>query len=605
MKGISHWTIWRRLFSMARPTSMAEMLVMAALALCIFFGKWLDVASIKRRGMIINSLGDVKGVGAVDVSSICSNAMTFFVFRTLSSVLIESKSILFSVIANRIVEDMTTRVLHLAIHSAHSYEIKPTNLNRVVERGNKKVCKVLGKILTIAVPAFYNLILLFREVYAMFGTRYFFPALLTVVVYTGYTYVALRIRSRYKRRINHADNLVSKRIHECISNIDLVRACCCEEMEESRVAEVMRRMWGLKLYDKGCVGVINFGQRTLFTILFVYTVLKGVQDASASAMAVGDLATLFSFVLSIDTSMWTLGTIARDMGFWMTDCTDLLTLYDGLERDVEESSGAALQNAARKPGSLWMPEHSKSLSGTGESEGGRGVAAIEFEDVKFSYPRSTGVLKGLSFRVMRGERVGIIGRSGCGKSTIVKLLLMLHRYSGSIRVYGSEIREMCPRALRSSIGCILQDALFFDESILYNVRYGNSEAGMSEVLKGCRDAGLCEVIRKKGLDSRMGDLSGGEAQMACIARCLAKDPPMMLLDEATSKLDGYAEKRVFELLMSLEGKTIVMILHDLWMTEHMDKIIVVEDGRAVEVGRHCELMEAGGVYWRMKTMGYS
>lgn len=592
---------------MVKPVSMAEALVMGALALCIFLGKWLDVASIKKRGIIINSLRNAKGVSDGDVPSICSDAAAFFMFRTLSSGFIESKGILFSVITNRIVEDMTSHVLRLAIHSAHTREIKPTSLNRVVERGNKKICKVLGKALTIGAPTFYNLILLFREIHVMFGARYLSPVILTVIVYAVYTCVTLRIRSLYRKRINDADNLASRRIHECISNIDLVKACCSEEMEESRLAAIMRVMWSLKLSDKKCVGLINFGQRMLFTVLFVHVVLKGSTDAAASLLAIGDLTTLFSFVLSIDASMWTLGTIARDMGIWMTDCTDLLVLCDELERAAAEGPETASRDVAEDAGSLWKSRHTKSSGSIPVSrEGvtpGREAAAIEFEDVRFSYPRSTDVLKGLSFRIMRGERVGIIGRSGSGKSTILRLILMLHGHTGTIRVGGTEIGKISPKALRRSIGCILQDSLFFDESILYNVRYGNPRARTDEVVRECMNAGLWEVISRKGLDSRMKDLSGGEAQMVCIARCLAKDCEVMLLDEATSKLDGRAEKRIFELLMGLEGKTIVMILHDLWMTEHMDKIIVVDGGKALEVGRHSELMEAGGVYWRMKTMG--
>ncbi|AFN82469.1 ATM1 mitochondrial ABC transporter [Encephalitozoon romaleae SJ-2008] len=606
MKEISHWVICRRLLSMVKPVSIAEVLVMIALALCIFLGKWLDVASIKERGIIINGLRSTKEVSDGNVPSMCSGAVTFFIFRTLSSVFIESKGILFSVITNRIVEDMTSHVFRLAIHSAHSCEKKPTSLNRVVERGNKKICKVLGKVLTIGVPTFYNLILLFKEIHMMFGFRYLFPVLLTVIAYTVYTHVTLRIRSLYRKRINDADNLASRRIHECIANIDLVKACCCEEMEESRLAAIMRIMWSLKLSDKKCVGLINFGQRTLFTVLFVHVVFKGSTDAAASRMAIGDLTTLFSFVLSIDGSMWTLGTIARDIGSWMTDCTDLLTLCDELERVAAESCETATQDAVKDEGSLCLSRHTKSLGRTPvsiEVALGGEAAAIEFENVGFSYPQSVDVLKGLSFRIMRGERVGIIGRSGSGKSTILRLILMLHGHTGTIRVDGTEIRKISPKALRRTIGCILQDTLFFDESILYNVRYGNPSGRMDEILKGCMDAGLWEVISKKGLDSRMKDLSGGEAQMVCIARCLAKDCEVMLLDEATSKLDGCAEKRVFELLMGLEGKTIVMILHNLWMTEYMDKIIVVDGGKVLEVGRHSELMEAGGMYWRMKTMG--
>ncbi|UYI28388.1 ABC transporter protein [Encephalitozoon cuniculi] len=586
MRRMDRWTVCRRLASMARPVSFLEAALMAVVAACIVLGKWFDVMSIKRRGLIINGLKDIKGMGSANVSSIYGDAAAFLVLRTLSSAFTESKAILFSAVTNRVVQASTSRILDLTMHAAHSCEIKPTELNRIVERGNRKISKVLVKTLTVATPALFRLALLFREVHAMFGPKYLVPILFTAAAYAAYTCVMLRIRARYRKEINNADNSVSRRIHECVSNVDLVRACCSEQFEVSRLAGEMETMWALKLSDKGCVGMTNLGQRALFSVLFVHVAFKGIADMAALRMTVGDLSVLFSFVLSIDASMWTLGGIARDLGFWLTDCTDLLCLHDGLERAAEQGpgAGAAAEGMAACPSSP-----------PGEA------AAVEFDDVSFAYPRSAHVLSGVSFRIMRGERVGIIGRPGSGKSTILKLILMLHRHKGRIRVNGAELWSASPRAVRGSIGCILQDGLLFDESILYNVMYGCPGAGFHRVLRECKNAGLSDVVRRKGLHSRMKALSGGEMQMVSLARCFLKDAPLMLLDEATSKLDAETERDVFGLMMGMRGKTIVMVLHDLWMTEHLDRVILVDSGTVKEVGTHSELMGLRGMYWRMKT----
>ncbi|ADM10871.1 ATM1 mitochondrial ABC transporter [Encephalitozoon intestinalis ATCC 50506] len=587
MKKIDRRAIWSRLASMLKPTSPHEVAIVVVMALCIVLGKWLDVASIKKRGSIIDTIKHIKDSDNPGMSLIFRKATAFLVLRTLSSLFIESKVVLFSIITNRIVEDITSRILYLAIHASHACEIKPTSLNRIVERGNKKICKVLTKILTVAVPAFFNLVLLLREVYRMFGLRYLLPILFTISIYAVYTFVTLRIRSWYKERINYADNSVSKKIHECVSNMDLVKTCCCEQAEVDSLQEIIRAMWTLKLSDKGCVAIINFGQRILFTILFVYSVLKGTPDAFSGTMTIGDLATLFSFVFSIDLSMWTLGVIARDMGFWLIDCEDLLILHDHLERMARQSPASSLATGFPCP-SLSSPKS-------------QAPPAIEFEGVSFGYPNAPPILRNLSFKIARGERVGIIGRPGSGKSSILRLIPMLHSYTGSIRVNGLELRNTSPAALRASIACILQDMPFFDETVFHNISYGLPATSLQKILEASRSAGLGPLLVRRGLHSAMKMLSGGEVQMVSIARCLLQNKPLMLLDEVTSRLDASGERAIFDLLMGLPGKTVVMVFHDLWMAEHMDRIILMDAGRIVESGSHGELMELRGEYWRMKT----
>lgn len=587
---------------MLRPVSAGEAVAMAGVAVCIVLGKLLDVASIKIRGAVINGAVHLGGEGGVAVLQ--THAMRFLLFRLLASVFVESRSVLLATVASRIARDMTSRVVRLAMSTAHAHDIKPTRLNKVVERGNKRVSKVVVKAVTVAIPVVCRMALVFREIYLMLDAKYFAPIAVTTSVYVGYTYGMLRIRAGGRGRINEADNAVARQIHESMTNASLVKAYGGEAVEAVRLWDRMRALWALILFDKGCVAMTNFGQRALFTALFAQVALQGLGDAWGGRTTVGNLSVLFSFVLSIDTSMRTLGELAKDMGVWLTDCVELLSLHDELERVHAECVAAGTASSLGPEAGDAMRvcvETCKGRGADGAGDEGLGEPAIEFEGVCFGYDQKTPVLRDMSFRVMRGERVGIVGRTGSGKSTILKLVLKLYGYEGSIRVHGAELRGLCPGAVRSRVASVLQDMGVFDETILYNVAYGSLGCAEHDVVRACKDAGLAGVMCVHGLHSRMEVLSGGEVQMVSLARCLVRDVPVLLLDEATSQLDAGAEQAVFEMLMGMGGKTVVMVLHDLRMAEHMDRVLVVDGGAVQEAGTHGELMGLRGLYWRMRT----
>jgi ABC-type multidrug transport system fused ATPase/permease subunit len=617
-KRLSRWTALKRMSLLMKPTSPAELTVVVATATCTFLGKWLDVMSIKKRGSIIDSLRQ-SSPSNPDISLPKMHILSFFLLRILSSVFIEMKAVLFSVIAGRAVQSISSRLLYLAIRTVHVHEMKATKMNRVIERGGGEIARTLEKIFTAALPNILRLLLMSREVYSIFGPRHFMPLLAATAAYAAYTLVMLRTRAAYKREINRTDNSMSRRIQESISNVDLVRACCNEYVEIGNFLDEMRRMRVLKAKDAGCVGITNLGQRALYTVLFAYVAFIGAAAVSTGGHTIGDLSVLFALILSIDTSVRTLGTVAKDMGSSLVDCTELLYLYDDL-KDMAVDTGADISridgdleemrrcykrvnlhgplHLLHPPG---LPDHPET-QGTGPVQPSTGDTAIEFENVSFMYS-STPVLENISFKIRKGERVAVIGESGCGKSTILKLILMFYRYRGEIRVSGKEIRRIPVADLRGSISCILQDMSLFDESIFYNVAYGRPDAEPSKVLEACRRAGLCSGKRR--LYSKVGyngrSLSGGEAQMVALARCLLKGAEIMLLDEVTAKLDTSSERKVFSLIMGIRNKTIVMVLHSLWMAEHVDKIILIENGAVKEMGSHIELMGQRGRYWKMRT----
>jgi subfamily B ATP-binding cassette protein MsbA len=239
---------------------------------------------------------------------------------------------------------------------------------------------------------------------------------------------------------------------------------------------------------------------------------------------------------------------------------------------------------------------------------------IRFEQVRFAYgsARDQEVLRGLDFEVKAGEVVAIVGPSGAGKSTLVSLLPRFHDpSSGRVLIDGEDIRTLTLRSLRSQIAMVAQDTVLFDDTVLHNIRYGRTEATREEVEEAARNAFADEFIRAlpNGYDTVVGErgtkLSGGQRQRLSIARALLKDPPILILDEATSHLDTQSEMLVQQALANLmQNRTVIVIAHRLATVRRADRILVLEAGQIREQGRHEELLERGGLYRTLYDMQF-
>ncbi|WP_018700604.1 ABC transporter ATP-binding protein [Amorphus coralli] len=237
---------------------------------------------------------------------------------------------------------------------------------------------------------------------------------------------------------------------------------------------------------------------------------------------------------------------------------------------------------------------------------------IRYEDASFHYGQTRGVIDRLSLTIAPGERVGLVGRSGAGKSTMVNLLLRFHDVEGGrILIDGQDISAVTQESLRSAIGMVTQDTSLLHRSVRDNIRYGlpdADDAAIQAALERSHADGfvpdLVDLGGRRGLDAHVGErgvkLSGGQRQRIAIARVLLKDAPILILDEATSALDSEIEAAIQEDLEALmEGKTVIAIAHRLSTIARMDRLVVMDAGRIVETGRHDELVAAGGIYARL------
>ena len=236
-----------------------------------------------------------------------------------------------------------------------------------------------------------------------------------------------------------------------------------------------------------------------------------------------------------------------------------------------------------------------------------GPATIEFRHVDFHYERARQILFDVSFTIPAGHRIAVVGHSGSGKSTLARLLYRFYDVSaGTITANSIDIRELKQASLRAAIGIVPQDTVLFNDTILYNIRYGRPEASDAEVHEAARAAHIHDFIvtLPAGYETMVGErglkLSGGEKQRVAIARALLKNPRILIFDEATSALDSRAEKAIqAELERISEGRTTLVIAHRLSTVMDADQILVLQGGRIVERGSHQQLLDAQGEYARM------
>ncbi|KQV49248.1 ABC transporter [Pelomonas sp. Root1217] len=244
----------------------------------------------------------------------------------------------------------------------------------------------------------------------------------------------------------------------------------------------------------------------------------------------------------------------------------------------------------------------------------QGGSRVEFDAITFNYPSrpATAALDRLSLNIAPGETVALVGPSGAGKSTVLQLLLRFYDpQSGSIRLNGVETRELSLKDLRANIGLVPQDSVIFSTSALENIRYGRPSATDDEVIAAAKAAFADDFIRAlpEGYQSFLGErgvrLSGGQRQRISIARAMLKNPPLLLLDEATSALDAESERVVQAALeAAMQHRTTLVIAHRLATIQKADRIVVLDAGRIVDIGRHDELVARGGLYAKLASMQF-
>ncbi len=418
-----------------------------------------------------------------------------------------------------------------------------------------------------------------------------------VVVWIGYYLAVLatmvpRIR-RSSEALAHARADVTGRVVDAYANIQTVKLFARMSREDSDAKDALVSHLAAIRRQTRLITWLNLFVSLGNSVVIVVAGGLSIWLWSVAAVTLGDVAIAIGLTVRIVTMsnwvMWTAIGIFDSVG----------QVQEGMRtfakpRLVDDAPGA---------GPLYAPR--------GE---------IRFENVAFHYGRGGGVIEGFSLRIAPGEKVGLVGRSGAGKSTLVNLLLRFHDLeSGRILVDGQDIAGVTQESLRGNIGMVTQDTSLLHRSIAQNILYGRPESSRDEMIAAARAAhadsfvaGLVDREGRTGYDTLVGErgvkLSGGQRQRIAIARVMLKDAPILVLDEATSALDSEIEQAIQENLTALmAGKTVIAIAHRLSTIAAMDRLVVLDGGRIVEMGAHRELIALDGLYaslWRRQSGGF-
>src|ERR1700737_414118 len=459
-------------------------------------------------------------------------------------------------------------------------ERKTGGLTRVLERGRTGIEVIVRMVILQLIPTIVEVTLLMGVLLWKFDWRYVLATMITVVIFMYYTYLATEWRIEIRRKMNESDTDANTKAIDSLLNYETVKYFGAEEREATRYDRSMERYERASVKTYTSLAVLNTGQAIIFTAGLTATMLMCAYGVRSGNNTVGDFVMVNAMMIQLYQPLNFMGMVYREI---KQAIIDIEKMFSVLSRNPEIKDVPGARPLVVTSGN------------------------VRLDDVGFSYDPERPILKGLSFEVPAGKTVAIVGPSGAGKSTISRLLFRLYDVSGGkILIDGQDIRNVTQSSLRASIGMVPQDTVLFNDTIRYNIRYGRWDATDAEVERAAQLARIDGFIRMspKGYETQVGErglkLSGGEKQRVAIARTVLKAPPILVLDEATSALDSHTERDIQDALDRVSrNRTTLVIAHRLSTIVGADEIIVLDQGRIAERGRHGELLATGGLYASM------
>jgi ATP-binding cassette subfamily B protein len=402
-----------------------------------------------------------------------------------------------------------------------------------------------------------------------------------IVCYTvAFAYAAMGRRAA-ARRASASQVEANAVMTDCVLNYETVKYFTAESAVEERVAQALMRTedeWA-RFYRRFALNGVVIA--TIFGSFLAFTIVYAASEVHDGVMTVGEFVLVNTYMLQVVRPVETLGNAVQSLAQGLALLENMLELF----HERTEPSSACSGNALEGPGRL------------------------DFEDVRLSYRSGQLTLRGVSFRLLPGKTLGIVGASGAGKSSLVRLLVrLIEPDSGCIRLDGVPISDLPLARLREAVAVVPQDTILFNDTIAYNISFGRRGCTIEDVERAAQLSHLHEFIGSlpEGYKTRVGErgvkLSGGEKQRVAIARAAIKKPQIYVFDEATSSLDSATERAILRNFREISrSSTTLVIAHRLSTVVHADEIVVLEDGRIVERGTHASLLHAHGRYtelWR-------
>ncbi|XP_054471826.1 ATP-binding cassette sub-family B member 6 [Anoplopoma fimbria] len=451
---------------------------------------------------------------------------------------------------------------------------------RSVDRGTSSINNLLSYILFSILPTFCDIIIAIIYFVSYFSVWFGLIVFTCMVLYLTCTILITEWRTKYRREMNNQDNNAKSRAVDSLLNFETVKYYCAEDYEVRCFEEAILKYQYCEWKSSASLALLNQTQNVIIGSGLLAGSLLCAHLVSEGQFQVGDYVLFGTYIIQLYTPLNWFGTYYRLIQSAFVDMENMLTLLTE-QKEVQDAEDAQdLQLTAGQ---------------------------VEFDRVCFSYVPGIEIHKDVSFTVEAGQTVALVGPSGSGKSSILRLLFRFYEpQSGIIRIDGQDISKVRQASLRSHIGVVPQDTVLFNDTIGNNIRYSRVTASDQEVERAAVAADIHARILElpQGYDTDVGErglkLSGGEKQRVAIARTILKDPQIILLDEATSSLDTQTERNIQTSLAKIcTNRTTIVVAHRLSTIVGANKILVVHDGQIAERGRHEELLVQGGLYAAM------
>ncbi|GGI78576.1 ABCB family ABC transporter ATP-binding protein/permease [Shewanella gelidii] len=507
--------------------------------------------------------------------------LAYGALRFLTVVIGEIRDVLFGRVTERAIRRLGLVVfehLHQLDLDFH-LERRTGGLSRDIERGTSGVSFLMRFMVFNIVPTILEIGLVIGILLFNYGVGFASITLVSVVAYGFFSVKATEWRTEYVREAAKADSASNTRAIDSLLNYETVKYFNNEQYEAGLYDDALATWENAKRKNRLSLFALNAGQALIIATAMTAMMALAAYQVSYGNMSLGDFVLINAFMMQLFIPLNFLGFVYREIR-------------------------GALANIERMFGLL--ERSPKVFDCDGAIKHQQLVGHIQFEDVGFSYDDRE-ILHGVDFDIKPGQKVAVVGDSGAGKSTIVKLLFRFYNLNrGKITLDGVDIQTLTLNSLRRLIAIVPQDTVLFNDTLYANILYGRPNASEDEVLQAIKLAHLSDFVAElpAGWDTKVGErglkLSGGEKQRVAIARAVLKNAPIMVFDEATSSLDSRSEKAILEALSdAAKDHTSLVIAHRLSTITDADKIIVLSKGCIVEQGDHDSLLEAKGLYAKL------
>ncbi len=453
-------------------------------------------------------------------------------------------------------------------------------LSRDIERGTAGISFLLRFMLFNIIPTLLEIALVAGILLVNYSPWFAVITFGSVVAYIAFSVVTTEWRTQYVRQANERDSRANTRAIDSLLNYETVKYFGNEKYEAEQYDRNLAHWEKALIKNRLSLATLNSGQALIIAGAVTSMMILAAQHVVDGSMTLGDLVLVNAYMIQMFLPLNFLGFVYREIKRALADMARMFRLLE-VHAEVADAADA-------RP--LELTE-----------------SRVRFEKVDFGYRADRPILHEVSFEIAPGRKLAVVGPSGAGKSTIARLLFRFYDVDGgSIRINGQDIREVTLESLRAAIGVVPQDTVLFNDTIEYNIAYGRPQASKAEIIEAARNAHLAEFIERlpDGYDTVVGErglkLSGGEKQRIAIARTILKNPAILIFDEATSSLDSESEKAILRNLNEIAAeRTTLVIAHRLSTIVDADNIVVLDQGRVVEQGRHRELISRQGTYARL------